>query len=109
MSTLQCRVTEAVDQSIDTTASLAVGALTIIKALIVGNIRNGINGVDRIAANSVDRTVNSSNTGNLATVVADCLNGLLCGKASGTGCHQNKNMLTAPYLEALQLDLEYRD
>ena len=90
---LQSRVTKAVDQSINPAACLAVGALTEVKALIVRNICNGVYRVDRISADGIHGTIDGCNTCNLATVVANGLNGLLGSKAGGAGCHQDQNVL----------------
>ena len=94
---LQRRITEAVDQSVDLLACLAVGALLIIVALIVGDIVDGVDGADRIACHLVHGPVDGRNACHPAAVIVDGLDGALGGKAGGNGSHQHQHMLTADH------------
>ena len=85
----------AVDQGIHLAASLAVGALVVVIAFVIGQIVHGIDRTDRITCDFIHRTVNSSNTGNAATVVLNGFDGTLCSITGCDRCHQNQNVLAA--------------
>lgn len=87
MLDLKSGITKTVDQGINAAASLAVGALTVIIALIVRNVRDGVDGVDRITADLIDSAVDGGNTGHLTAIIADGFDGLLGGETGGAGCH----------------------
>ena len=70
---LQCGVAEAVDQSIDPAACLAVGAVTVIIALVIGQVCHGVDGMHGITADFIHGAVNAGNTGHLTAVVANAM------------------------------------
>lgn len=95
--TLQRAVAEAVDQSVQTLALLAVGAFPVIEALVIGNILHGIDGADRITRHLIHRPVDGGNARHIAAVVADGLNRPFGGKAGGDRGHQDQHVLAGDH------------
>ena len=93
--TLQGRIAEAIDQSVHLAACLAVGALVVVEALVVGQIGGGVDGVDGNTGNLVHCTVDACDTDDVAAVVAGAADAALCGVAGGGAGDQNQNVLVA--------------
>ena len=90
---LQSGEAEAVYQGVQPAATLAVGAVPVVIALVIGKVFHGIDGTDGIAADFIHRAVNRGNACHPAAVVTDGLDGALGSIAGGNGCHKDQNML----------------
>ena len=88
---------KAVHQRIQLAAPLAVGALPVVIALVVGQIVHGVDGADGITLHLIHGPVDGGNAGHLAAVVAHGFDALVGGKAGGHRSHQHQHMLVADH------------
>ena len=84
-----------VDQGIQLSALLAVGAVLVIIAGIVGDIVDIVHRTDGQIAQFADCAVQRRNTYYLAAVIADGFHTLIGGVSGGAGCHEDQNVLIA--------------
>ena len=94
---LQCGIAEAVDQCVNLLALLAVGAIMVVKALVVRQIRDGVDRTDGVTADLIHSAVNSGNACHMTAVIMNGFNGALCGKTGGNRSHQHQNVLAADH------------
>ena len=70
---------------------------TVIIALIVRQIRHGVDGPDRIAADLINGPVDGCDTADIAAVVLDSFNGAVGCIAGSDRCHQDQHVLAADH------------
>ena len=111
---LQPGVAVGIDQGVQASALLAVGAVLVVVAFVIGQVVLGEDAVDLLAADLIGHGVQGRNAHDLAAVVTDGLDALLGGIAGGAGSHQHQHMLVADHgldvvtEEHLVVDAEFR-
>lgn len=92
---LQLGIAVAVDQSVQTAAFLAEGAVVVVVALIIGQIAGGIDGadLDGLIFQLVHGPVDAGDADHLAAVIFGACDAALGGIAGGDAGHQDQNLL----------------
>ena len=114
MMGLQPGIAVGIDQGVQASALLAVGAVLVVVAGVVGQVIHIINRGDLVTADLIGHGIQGCHADDLAAVVTDGLDALLGGEAGGAGCHQHQHVLVADHgldvvpEEHLVVDAEFR-